>query len=80
MKNDRKTTIIQDPNDQVPAEILASSIKKIAESFKRMRKAGLSDRAIVVLLHDASGVGKPAIKDVLMGLDSLEKLYLKKGV
>jgi 2-phosphoglycerate kinase len=61
----------------VPAQVVASSIKKIAESFARMKKAGLSDRAIVLLIHDASGVGKPAVKDVLAGIDQLAKLYLR---
>lgn len=71
--------VIQKENETpVPVEIIAQSIKRIADGFQRMKKSGLSERAIVVLLHDASGVGKPAIKDVLYALGSLEKMYLTK--
>lgn len=72
-----KTQVIQDPNEEVPAAIVALSIKRIADGYQRMKKAGLSERAIVLLLHDASGVGKPAIKDVLYALENLKKLYLR---
>ena len=80
MKMPTKLNVTQKENeDPIPVEILAQSIKKISDSFKRMKAAGLSDRAIVVLLHDASGIGKPAIKCILAAMEDLERLYLKKA-
>lgn len=73
-----KAIVVQNPADEVPAEILASAIRDIANAIKKMRASQLNDRAIVLLLHDASGVGKPAIKNVLCALDNLAAQYLKK--
>lgn len=61
---------------EVEAEVIAQSIKKVADSVRRLRGSGLTERAIIVLLRDASGVAKGEIEQVLRGLDKLEKLYL----
>lgn len=63
---------------EVPAEIIAQSIKRIADSTRRMRGSGLTQRAILALLKDATGMNKSEIERVLTGLESLEKLYLTK--
>ena len=48
------------------------------DAVKKMRGSQLSERAIVLLLHDLSGVGKPTIKNILWALDNLASRYLKK--
>lgn len=69
--------VIQNPEDQVPAEVLAESIKKIGTAVEKLSAAGLSERAIVLLLQNASGESKTATQNVLWGLRNLEKLFLK---
>jgi len=74
-----KNQVIQKEGEpEVPAEIIAQSIEKCAQGFDRMKKSGLSDRAIVALLKDATGMGAGDIKTVLAGLESLRRYYLVK--
>jgi hypothetical protein len=68
----------QHPGLKVPASVLATSIVRLGESYKALQASGLTERAIVLLLHDASGVGKPDIRKVLSGMESLQRLYLRK--
>ncbi len=63
--------------EPVTAEVIAQSIKKISDAVEQMIRAGLTERAINVLLRDASGESMHSIKNVLLGLKSLRKLYLK---
>lgn len=55
---------------------LAEEIKKISRGFEALKKTGLKRSAIVVLLKDATGLGKRQIEKVLDGLADLEKNYL----
>lgn len=52
-------------------ERIARSINRAGEVGKRLTASGLSRRAVVVLLHDATGV---PMKDIRCVLDSLETL------
>jgi len=72
----KKVVVKQDPENEVPAEIMAKAIVDIGGAITRLRRSGLSDRAIVLLIHDASGVGKPTVRAVLDGMAALERLYL----
>ena len=65
--------------EEIPTEILASSIVAIAAGMKKIREGKLNNRALVLLIHDASGVGKPDIRNVLDTLESLETLYCRPG-
>lgn len=59
---------------------LADSVRKIAKAVDELNAAGLSRRALVVLLDDATqGVTRRDINAVLNGLDDLGKLYLVKS-
>lgn len=72
-----KLQVKQDPEDEVPTEILAKSIEKIANGYDVMNKSRLNKRALLILLRDASGVSMTEIQKVLNGLENLKKLYLK---
>lgn len=72
-----KTPRIIQPEEPVPAEILAESIMKVADGFEKIQKSGLSDRALIALLKDATGLGRGEIKAVLAGLESLKAFYLR---
>lgn len=56
-------------------EVLADAIVRISEGFEKLQKSGLNERAIIALLHDATKIGKPAIRDVLAGLRQLKGWY-----
>lgn len=60
-------------------EPLADVIRKLSEGIDRLLKSGLNRNAVVVLLRDATGVGKRDIMEVLDALASLSKRYCQKG-
>lgn len=62
----------------IPAEVLADSIVAISAGIKKMRAGRLGDRAVIVLLKDATGVSQRDIKLVIDGMASLEAMYLRK--
>lgn len=77
MKN---MVVKQVPEKEVPVEVLATSIVAIAEGFKKLRAGRLNDKALVLLLAQASGVGKREVENVVWALDNLGETYLKKAV
>jgi len=68
----------QEEGAEVAVEILAASIVRLDESMKKALSAGLKREAIVLLLHDLSGVGKPAVRNVLSALADLRRVYTTK--
>lgn len=75
MKN---TVVIQQQDKpEVPAEVIAQSIKEIADSMRQISKSRLKREALVILIHDWSKVSKPNIRMVLNNLDELERIWLK---
>jgi hypothetical protein len=60
-------------------ELIARSIIHIAESFEKIEKGALSQRAIILLIHDACGgkVGKTQIELVLKNISKLRDYYIK---
>lgn len=61
-------------------ELLARSIVQVAEGFEIVKKSPLSQRALIVLLHDGIGQGnitKGQIKLVLEALPRLKGWYVK---
>ena len=72
-----KVEVVQDKEDEVPVEIIAKSIRTISSAWEKMKRAGLKERTIILLLHDASKVGKSDIKKILQALSELKFLYLK---
>ena len=69
--------VTQDPDKPVAKEVLAESIVKVGEAAESLRKSGLNEKAIVVLLHDATKVGRPDIRAILNGLRQLKGWYCK---
>ena len=69
-------------NEENPesAELLAQSIIQVAEGFEKLLKTPLTQRALIVLLHDGIGAGKISkaqIKLVLEALPRLKGWYVK---
>lgn len=67
-------SVVQDHSaDPIGAEIIARSIIEIDNAMKQVMKSGLKRSAIVVLIHDRSGIGKRDIEIVLNNLECLRK-------
>lgn len=81
----KPVTVKQDAEKPVPVEVLAESIKTIAQGIRRLREGPLNDRCLFLLIQQAAptnarykklSVGD--IKSVFEGIDSLEAEYLRK--
>lgn len=72
-----KVIVHQDPEKEIPVEILAKSISDIAKGMKQISESRLSKRALMLLIRDSSNVSLGEIERVLKSLDSLERVYLK---
>lgn len=58
-------------------EVVASSVIKLADGLKKMNDSGLTQRAIVLLLHDATGVNKKDIVKILEVAPLLAERYVR---
>lgn len=82
-----KLNVKQTPEKEVPTEVLATSITAIAEGVRKLRAGRLNDRALYLLVQDASpSVGgkynssklsMKEIKAVFAGIEDLERTFLK---
>lgn len=71
---------------EVTTEVLAQSIREIAEGMRSLRRGRLNDKALVLLIHHAAKPAtkygaKPSQSDVRIVLDAIESLdaqYLRK--
>lgn len=52
----------------------------IVDVANTMRKIKLTDRALALLISDASGISMTAVLKVLESCKTLDQKYLKKGV
>lgn len=73
----KKVTVIQNPESEIPAEIMAEAIVEIAEAVKRLRSSRLNDKAILILLSKSSNQPQHVVKSVLDAAESMAKTYLK---
>jgi hypothetical protein len=72
-----KIKVVQKENEEVVVDVLATEIVKISEGIKKIKAGRLNDKAIVLLIHKASGVNSESVRSVLNGMESLEKEFLK---
>jgi hypothetical protein len=59
----------------VEVEVLATSIVKVSDAADKLLRSGLHLETITILLHDATNVGKPAIRTILRELPQLREKY-----
>ena len=80
----RSVSVKQDPEKPVPIEVLAESIKTIAQGVRKLRAGPLNDRCLFLLVQHAAPkvdyktISARDIKAVFDGIDSLENEYLRK--
>lgn len=58
-------------------EILAEAIVRLGEAVKKLNDNGLNQRAIILLLHDATHVGKTDIKEILGAIPRLKAWHCR---
>jgi hypothetical protein len=75
-KKELKHSHVSVDNDtEEPLNVIVSSLHKVAEGFDQINESGLSRRAIVLLLHDATRVGKKDIDAILDAAPLLVERY-----
>ena len=70
--------VVDDPDNQVPRQVLAQAILDISESMKELIQSGMNERAIIVLVRDSitgRTLGKREIKAVFDALKNLRRHY-----
>jgi hypothetical protein len=72
--------IVKDTTDPQPTEIMERAIVDVAEGARKMLGGRLNQRAISVLLKDATGVPMETINRVLDSAARLDRTYLKAAV
>ncbi len=74
----KKINVVQPPDKpEVPKDILAEAIVKIADAAERLASSGLNEDAIVVLLVARTHVNKSDVRTVLTGLRDLRRTYCR---
>lgn len=63
---------------EVPCELLASNIVKIAEALEKIANGPLTMRALSILLKDATGVSLSSIQQILLAGPKLRALHIRK--
>ena len=69
--------VVKDAENPEPKEILAAAIIKIGEAADALRKSGLNEDAIVILLHAKTTVPKRDIKVIFDGLRRMRGWYCR---
>lgn len=72
-----RAKIIQDEEKPVERPVLATAIVEISRAMTKLLDGGLNERAVVCLVHDACGVGKPDIRAVLSSLKTLHRDFCR---
>lgn len=73
------TTKLPPPVSEADFERIAASIRTASEMGKRLKACGLTERAVILLLQDHSGVGRDDCKRVMHSMANLG-FYLEKKV
>lgn len=67
--------VIQDKENIIPTTVLAASIVQISNTMRNIANTGLNERAIQVLVRDASGVNMTEVQKVLKSIKYLKETY-----
>ncbi len=70
-----RIAVVQDPDEVVSKEVLAKSICDLSDAANKLLLSGLNEKAIIVLLRDATGQSKGAIKRLLQAMSQLRADY-----
>jgi len=86
----KKVIIKNNPENEIPLEIIAEAIVEISKSMEVLKNSRLTQSAILLLIHDnCRSVGgkfdkkKPTIKQILAVIESISTLknqYIKSVI
>lgn len=62
--------------DPVPVEVLAQSIKKIADGYDQMMRSGMTLKGILIILSATSGESRRTCENVLYGIRQLRAEFI----
>ena len=75
-KKELKHSHVSVDNDtEDPLHVIVSSLHRVSDGFDHINESGLSRRAVVLLLHDATRVGKKDIEAILDAAPLLVERY-----
>lgn len=69
-------TVKRSEQEPEAMELVAKAILDIQDAFARMSRVA-KPALIVLILHDLTGVGKPAIRSILAAAPKIKETYLK---
>ena len=69
--------VVKNAEAPEPREVLAEAIVRIGEAAEALRKSGLNENAIAILLHAKTAVSMRDIRTVLSGLRQLKAWYCR---
>ena len=78
----RNVKIKKNEDNPESPEVLADSIIRIADGFKKLMSDRLTDYAVIALLKDMPGmqtVGKTEIRLVLQNLKKIKSYYIREN-
>lgn len=77
----RNIKIVKNEESPESVELLAQSVIQVAEGFEKLKNSPLTQRALIVLLHDGIGAAKITKSQIQLVLEALPRLkawYIKK--
>ena len=80
MARKQKVLIEKDPENKIDVRVMEQAIVDVAEAAKKLNSSRLTQKAIILLLHDAIGaraISRQQIADVLHAAETLGRTYLK---
>ncbi|WP_027533838.1 hypothetical protein [Bradyrhizobium sp. WSM3983] len=72
-----RISVKKDPAQPERKEVLAEAIVRIGEALESLKKSGLNEHAIVVLLHHETKISMRDIRVVFAGLRQLRGRYCR---
>lgn len=73
----KKTEIKMELVPEDTVELMSTQIREISISMKKLREGKLNEKALLLLVANASGQAQWIVKAVMNGMESLEKQFLK---
>lgn len=70
-------TILQNAENPETLELIAEAILNVSDAVKKIRAGRLTERALVLLIQDLSGVNQTNIMKVLKACEGLAAAYTK---
>jgi hypothetical protein len=70
-------TVIEIREGEESVEVIATAIQEIATAAQELLSSGLTERGLIILLQDYTGLGKREIREVLRALPKL-RAYIEE--